>query len=122
MSKILVVEDEKLLGEMYRDKFTEAGFDVEWLNSAEEAIEYLEKKIPDLVLLDILLPRENGLSVLRRIKENPKLAKLPVIAFSNFDDKEIKMEALKLGVKDYLLKTDYTPNQIIEKIREYIKK
>ena len=118
--KILIVEDEKILGEMYRDKFIQAGFEIILAVSAEEGHEFLSKEKPDLILLDILLPRENGITFLTKLRKNPETASIPVIAFSNFDDSLTKKEALSLGAKDYLIKTAYTPQEIIKKIKNYL--
>ena len=118
--KILIVEDEKILGEMYRDKFILAGFEIILAVSAEEGHEFLSKEKPDLILLDILLPRENGITFLTKLRKNPETASIPVIAFSNFDDSLTKKEALSLGAKDYLIKTAYTPQEIIKKIKNYL--
>lgn len=119
--KILVIEDEKLLGEMYKDKLNQAGLEVILAESAEEGIRKLPEAKPDLVLLDILLPRENGISFLGKMRKKDGFASLPVVAFSNFDDPDTKKEAYRLGVKDYLIKTNYTPNEIVEKIKSYLK-
>ena len=119
--KILIVEDETILAEMYRDKLIQAGFEVVSAYSAEEALKILQKEVPDLILLDILLPRENGVSFLARIKKNPKLSSIPVVAFSNYDDPETKKQAFKLEVKDYLIKTNYTPRKIIERVKSYLR-
>ena len=119
--KILIVEDEKILGEMYRDKFTLAGFEIILAVSAEEGHKFLSKEKPDLILLDILLPRENGITFLTKLRKNPETASIPVIAFSNFDDSLTKKEALSLGAKDYLIKTAYTPQEIIKKVKGYLK-
>lgn len=120
MPKILLIEDEVILAEMYRDKFAQAGFKMSLAFSTEEGLEILKKEKPDLILLDILLPRENGIQFLKRIKEIPDLVDIPVIAFSNYDDPKAKKEAFKLGVEDYLIKTAYTPNEVIKKIGEYL--
>ena len=120
MKKILIVEDEKILGEMYQDKFIQAGFEIVLAGSAEEGHEFLSKEKPDLILLDILLPRENGITFLTKIRKNPETASIPVVAFSNFDDSITKKEALSLGAKDYLIKTAYTPQEVIEKIKKYL--
>ena len=120
MKKILIVEDEKILGEMYRDKFILAGFEIILAVSAEEGHEFLLKEKPDLILLDILLPRENGITFLTKLRKNPETSLIPVIAFSNFDDPLTKKEALDLGAKDYLIKTAYTPEQIIKKVKIYL--
>ncbi len=119
--KIFIVEDEKMLAEMYRDKLTRVGFEVYSAYDAEEGIELIKKNDPDLILLDILLPRENGVSLLSKIRKEEKIALVPVIAFSNYDDKETKKEAENLGVKEYLIKTNYTPQEIVEKIKKYVK-
>jgi len=120
MPKILIIEDEKILGEMYKEKFETEGFQVFLVFSSEEAMETLRKVKPDLILLDILLPRENGIQFLKRIKEIPDISQILIVAFSNYDVPATKKEALELGVRDYLIKTDYTPAQLIEKIREYL--
>jgi two-component system alkaline phosphatase synthesis response regulator PhoP len=121
MKKILIVEDEKILAEMYRDKFTQAGFKVILAYSAEEGLITAQKEMPDLILLDILLPRENGIFFLKNLKKDPKTASIPVVAFSNYDDPKTKKDAHNLGVKDYLIKTNYTPKEIVEKIKSYLK-
>ena len=117
MLKILIIEDEPLLAEMYRDKFIKSGFEVFSSFSAEEGFEIIKKEKPNLVLLDILLPIENGITFLDWVKKDSEVSSIPMLAFSNYDDEEIKRRAFKLGVKDYLIKTNYTPQEIIEKIK-----
>jgi len=122
MYKILIIEDEKLLSDMYEDKFSQSGFLTVMANSAEQGFELLKKEKPDLVLLDILLPQENGIQLLKRIKDIPELSKVPVIIFSNYDDPETKKKAFNLGAKDYLIKTNFTPTEIVGKIQNFFKK
>jgi DNA-binding response OmpR family regulator len=120
--KILIIEDEKILGEMYRDKFIQAGFDVVWADSAEEGIKALPKENPDLVLLDILLPRASGVGFMEGLKKQKEVSPIPpVVAFSNYDEPSTKKDAFRLGVKDYLIKTNYTPQEIVDKIKNYLK-
>jgi len=119
--KILIIEDEKILGQMYKDKFLQSGFSATLVTSAEEAIEKVSKIKPDLILLDILLPRENGIGFLTRLMKKPKMASIPVVAFSNFDDPGTKKKAFQLGVKDYLIKTSFTPGEIVAKIKQLLK-
>ena len=122
MYKILIIEDEKLLSDMYQDKFSQSGFLTIMANSAEQGFELLKKEKPDLVLLDILLPQENGIQFLKRIKDIPELSKVPVIVFSNYDDPETKKKAFSLGARDYLIKTNFTPTEIVGKIQNFFKK
>ena len=119
-SKILIVEDEKDLAEMYKEKFEEDGFLVDLAFSSEEAIDYLKNNTPDLILLDILLPKENGVSFLKRIKAMEGVADMPIVAFSNYDEPRTKKEAFSLGIKAYLIKTQYTPKELLEEIKKFL--
>lgn len=121
MPKILLIEDEKMLAEMYKDRFATAGVEVTIALTAKEALAILKQMRPDLILLDILLPKENGLSLLQKIRKTRKdLDQVPVIAFSNYDEPRAKKEASALGVKAYLIKTQFTPKEIVEKIKSYL--
>ena len=121
MKKILLIEDEKILAEMYQDRFVQAGFKVYSTSEAEKGLKLVKKEKPDLVVLDILLPRGNGIFFLQQIRKDPTISSTSIIVFSNFDDPETKKQALELGAKDYLIKTDYTPQEIIKKIKEYLR-
>jgi DNA-binding response OmpR family regulator len=120
MKKILIIEDEIVLAEMYKEKLEKEGFEVFLASEIEEGIEIAKKERPDLILLDILLPRENGVSFLEKIKKE-EIKDIPVVAFSNYDDPETKKRAFELGVKEYLIKANYTPGEIVEKIKNYLK-
>ena len=120
MKKILLVEDEKILAEMYKDKFTEAGFEVFLALEAKEGLKLAKKERPDLIILDILLPRENGITFLTWLRKDSETASIPVVAFSNYDDPATKREAAKLGVKEYLIKTNYTPSEVVEKVKQLL--
>jgi two-component system alkaline phosphatase synthesis response regulator PhoP len=121
MKKILIIEDEKSLAEMYKEKLEMEGFKVFLAFDVKEGIEMAKKEKPDLILLDVLLPVENGVSFLKKQKEDKEISEIPVIAFSNYDDPRTKKEAMELGVKEYLIKTNYTPSEIIKKIKKYLK-
>lgn len=120
MKKILLIEDEKMLAEMYKDKLSQAGFEVISAFDSREGLVLAKKEKPDLIVLDILLPRENGVFFLEQSKKDPEIASIPVVAFSNYDDPETKKRTLQLGVKDYLIKTNYTPEEIVKKIKSYL--
>lgn len=118
--KILIVEDEKLLSEMYRDSFAGAGFEVIIATTGQEAVDTAKAEKPDFILLDILLPSEDGLYFLRQKKKTPEISSIPVLVFSAYDHAETKKEASRLGAYDYLIKTDYTPQEIVKKIEKYL--
>ncbi len=119
-SKILIIEDEEILAEMYKDKFLEAGFDVFSVFNAEDGLILAKKEKPDLIILDIILPRENGISFLRKLREEKDIFSIPVVVLSNYDDPLTKKEAKQLKAKDYLIKTDFTPAQLIKRIKKYL--
>lgn len=119
MKKILLIEDEKFLAEMYKDKLSQAGFEVFLAFESKEGFKIAKKEKPDLIVLDILLPTENGIVFLGWLRKDPEISSIPVVAFSNYNDPETKKQAVDLGVKEYLIKTNYTPKEIVKKIRSY---
>jgi len=121
MKKILLIEDEKVLAEMYKDRFIQEGFEVFLAFDSKEGLEMAKKEKPDLIVLDILLPKENGITFLTWLRKEAEISSLTVVAFSNYDDPETKKQALQLGVKEYLIKTNYTPKGIVDKIKNYLK-
>ncbi|MBZ9571937.1 response regulator [Patescibacteria group bacterium] len=120
MKKILLIEDEKILADMYKDKFTQSGYKISIAFDAREGMKLAKKEKPDLIILDILLPKENGVFFLEKLKGDPEVSSIPVVAFSNYDDPGTKKEALRLGVKAYFIKTNFTPQEFVEKIKEYL--
>lgn len=117
--KILIIEDEKILADMYYDRFVQEGYQVISASTSEDGINLAKKEKPDLILLDILLPKENGVGFLKRMKRAPEISSITVVAFSNYDDPKVRKEAESMGIKDYLLKTDFTPQELVKKIKEY---
>lgn len=118
--KILIIEDEKILVEMYYDVFVQAGFKVFSATEAKQGLEMAKKEKPDLIVLDILLPRENGISFLEWQKKDPEIASIPVVVFTNYDGLDTEKKAKKLGVKGYLIKADFTPQQFVSEIKNYL--
>lgn len=118
--KILLVEDEKRMVEMYRRVFQRAGFEVEDVLTAEEAWENVQERVPDIILLDILLPEENGLSFLEKVRGDEKLKDIPVVILSNYDAADEKVRANELGVEAYLMKANFTPNALVEEVEKYL--
>jgi two-component system alkaline phosphatase synthesis response regulator PhoP len=120
MKKILLIEDEGLLADMYKAKFEKAGFKVLLALNVPEGIETAREEKPDLIILDILLPDENGISFLKKLRKMPAIADTPVVALSNYDDPQAKKEAYALGVKGYLIKALFTPRELVEEIEKYL--
>jgi len=116
--KILVVEDEFFLRTILEKKLQAEGFETVVATDGQEALEKIVSEKPDLILLDIILPKKNGFEVLEEIKRDPYLAQIPVIVVSNLGQ-EIDIErAKKLGVNDYLIKAHTSLDLISKKIKE----
>ena len=118
MARIMLVEDDTILVEMYQAKFELEGHDVKVATNGEECLEILEHYTPELVLLDILMPKLNGFHVLKEIKKQPNLRQIPVILLTNLGEAEVDMNkelASALGVSDYLIKSHHTPDEVVEK-------
>lgn len=115
--KILIVEDDEFLLGLEAKKLTMLGYVVSSAPSAEDAEMMLEKEIPDLILLDLLLPKTYGLDFLVKLKQNVKFNHVPVIVFSNVADQEEMKKALTLGASDYMIKSNFT----LEEMESHIK-
>lgn len=117
---IMLVEDDSFVLDIYKTKLTQEGFNVIMASNGMEAIKKLEEmtEMPDLILLDIVMPYLDGLEVLKKIKEDEKVKKVPVILLTNLSQKEEIDQGLKLGAVDYLIKSHFTPSEVLEKIRK----
>lgn len=120
MKKILVVEDDNYLANAYRVKLTKAGFEVKNAYDGDEALNLLQTFTPDIILLDIVMPKKDGFATLEEIKANEKWKNIPVIVSSNLGQKEDRDKGLQLGATDFFIKTDFTLNSLIEKINNTI--
>jgi len=121
---VLIVEDERVLAEMYQAKLELEGFRVELAYTGKEALgKMVDGFIPDLILLDILMPDLNGLDVLKEMKKESFFRKIPVIMLTNLGEAKIDMNrelSYALGVKEYLIKSRHTPEEVVEKIKQIL--
>jgi len=119
--KILLVEDDSFLAGMYVSKLNLEDFEVSLADNGEDGLKIAKQKLPNLILLDILLPQMDGFEVLKRLKENPQTAKIPIILLTNLGQKKDVDRGLALGVKDYLIKAHFMPNEVIAKIKKILR-
>jgi DNA-binding response OmpR family regulator len=119
--KILFIEDESALQKTFGDFLEKEGFELISALDGETGLKLAEKEIPDLILLDLILPKMEGTEVLKKLRENPKTKDIPVIVLTNVDDFEKLEKTLELGVKAYLVKTDFTLEEVLQKIKEELK-
>ncbi len=118
--KILFIEDDPDQLMIYQSKFDLEGFSMISADNKEDGINLACQEKPDLILLDLLLRNENGMDVLKELKENPATQEIPVIVFTNFDTPDSKEQARKLGALEYIVKTQITPGEVVEKIKKLI--
>ena len=114
--KILIVEDEDVLSLVLEEKFKNEGYEVMIASDGGEAQAKAEKFKPDLILLDLILPKKGGLDVLESFKADSELKLIPVIVLSNLEGDETIKKALSLGAIDYFVKTQHPIAEIVEKV------
>jgi DNA-binding response OmpR family regulator len=120
MKKILLIEDDPFLIDIYSTKLTEAGFKVLLAKDGVQALSLVKKEKPVLVILDIVLPHIDGWQVLKQIKEIEAVKGLKIVILSNLSQKEEVEKGLSLGADKYLIKSDYTPSRVVEEIKKLL--
>jgi len=114
--KILIVEDDVFIRDIYHVKFSQEGFDVTLAEDGVKAVEILKTLVPDIILLDIIMPYMNGMEVLKKIKADDRLKTIPIIMLTNISEKEKVTEGIEYGVNDYLIKSHFTPSEVVHKV------
>lgn len=120
---ILLVEDDPMLTELYQTKLEMEGYEVSIATDGEAGLAAAKEKKPDLILLDIMLPKLNGFEVLKALKADKKTAKVPVMVLTNLGGEKAdtdKKLALSLGAAEFLVKTFHLPDDIVGKIRSIL--
>lgn len=119
--KIVIIEDDTFLAEMYVTKFELEGFKIYAAINGDDGVKLVKKIKPDLILLDILLPKKNGFEVLEELKGDKDVKDIPVILLTNLGQKEDVDKGLELGAVDYLIKAHFVPSEVVEKVKGILK-
>ncbi len=114
--KILIVEDDSFLLNMYADKFRAEDFEVFIAEDGAKGLKLTKEKLPDVILLDIMLPKMDGFEVLEKVKVDERSKNIPVILLTNLSQKEEVKKGLSMGAKDFLIKAHFMPNEVVEKV------
>lgn len=120
--KILLVEDEEIIIDLLQRKLTNGGYDVSVARDGEEGLGQMKEIKPDLILLDIIMPKMGGFEVMEKMAKEPELGKIPVIVISNSGQPVELDRAQKLGAKDWLIKTQFDPREVVDKVVKQIGK
>ena len=121
MKKVLFIEDDPDQIFLYREVFKIKGIDLISAKDSSETMQKIASDKPDLILLDVLLENENGMDTLKRIKKDKKSKDIPVIVFTNYKGRETKEEVLKLGAKDFIIKSQTVPEEMAHLINKTLK-
>jgi len=119
---VLIVEDDPSLREMLKKKFEEKGYRVEEAENGEKAIEKAKEIVPNIILLDVILPKKDGYEVIREIRADKSVSNMPILLLTNLESSADVDKALRLGVTNYLVKSDYTLEEVVEKVREMLER
>lgn len=119
---ILLAEDDLTLRDMYQIRLEAEGYRVLIASNGEEALQILESETPDVCLLDIMMPKVNGLDVLEKMKKNPQTQNIPVIILTVLIQDQTRVKGLMSGADDYLIKSETMPGEVIKKVAEVIAK
>ena len=117
--RVLLVEDDATLADMYRVKLERDGYVVRVAADGEEALAVLGDELPDLIFLDIRLPKMDGLALLERIRADERTKNVPVVIVSNYSEAELVERGLQLGALEYLIKSQTSPGQLSQGVRDW---
>ena len=120
MASLLIIEDDKFVRDLYQHEFEKNGYDVVVAEDGELALTAVKEAKFDGILLDIMIPKIDGLEVLKKIKADSNTKNIPVVILSNLGQDEIIRQSLQLGAKAYIVKSLYTPDQVVKEIRSLI--
>lgn len=120
MQKILLVEDDPLLIDIYTTKLKASGFEVDVVSDGEEVLKKAKEKLPDVLLLDIVLPNVDGWEILGSIKGDKATEGIKVIILSNLGQKEEVEKGIALGAEKYLIKAHFTPSQVVDEVKKIL--
>ncbi|MDP2720786.1 MAG: response regulator [bacterium] len=118
--KVLVVDDEAAVREIYSKEFTNSGFKVSLAANGEEGLLKAGEENPDLILLDVMMPKMSGIDTLKNLKNNDLTKKIPVLLLTNLGEEQIIKEGFGIGADGYLLKVSYTPAQVVAECRKFL--
>lgn len=122
MKKVLIVDDDVYLRDLYEEVLKEAGYEVITAVDGEDGVGKLQQGGMGLTLLDVMMPKLDGLGVLKKLQETPPVTPNgPIVLLTNLAQDPIVTEAMTLGATSYIIKADITPDQLIEKVNEYLK-
>jgi CheY-like chemotaxis protein len=121
MAKILIIEDDPLINKMYSEKLARDGYEVSVAANGKIGLEEMKANRPDLIILDIMMPEMSGTEVITQMKQDQNLEKIPIIVLSNLTEGPDIEAAKKMGIAEYLIKSNLDPEDVSRTIKKYLK-
>lgn len=118
--KILIIEDDEHIARVYEMKFLKEGYNTVLVANGEQAVEKVTSEKPNLIILDLMVPKKDGFAILEEIKNNSSIASIPVLVLSNLGGKDDRERALGLGANDYMVKVENSMQEVIDRAKKYL--
>ena len=118
--KILIIEDDGRVSKVYETKFIQEGYIPVLVESGEHATKKIVHEKPDLIILDLMVPKKDGFAILKEIKGNSIIANIPIIVLTNLGGRDDHERALGLGANDYMVKSENSIQHIVDNIKKYV--
>jgi CheY-like chemotaxis protein len=120
MKRIVIVEDEEIMLDLLQRKLKTHGYEVSVARDGEEGLRVIKEERPDLIIMDLVMPKMDGFMVMEEIQKDEDLKKIPLIVVSN-SGQPVELNRIKdLGAKDWLIKTEFNPQELVEKIKNQL--
>lgn len=120
-TKILIVDDDPFILDMYVIKFKEQGFQIDTATDGKMALEKIKTNSPDILLLDVVMPKMDGFDVIKKIQESKAPRTFKVLFLTNFGQKEDVERGMQMGADGYIIKAHFTPSEVVAKVKELLK-
>ncbi len=118
LKKILLIEDEEIMINLLQKKLIKEGYEVSIARDGKDGLKTMREVYPDLILLDIIMPRMGGFEVMEEMQKDKELKKIPIIVISNSGQPVELDKAQKLGARDWLIKTEFDPQEVVNKVKK----
>lgn len=122
MTKIAIIEDDQVINQMYRMKFEAAGFEVYTASDGDSGVRLVKKVTPEIILLDLQMPKMSGAEALEQIRADAKSKDIPVFILTNLGEEEAPKSLRSLGIASYIVKAELTPSQVVARVRDALAK
>ena len=121
MKKIIIIEDEEVLLDLLKKKLIQENYQVISAQDGQKGLDKIRAEVPDLILLDIVMPKKGGFEVMKELNQDAQLKNIPIIIISN-SGQPVELDRIKkLGAIDWLIKTNFNPQEVVDKVKKYLK-